>query len=172
MTFFGLEIIHIDICFSIESSFAMNYSRVNAEASGYYLELYRENNLKMNAVYRLMEDILSKGFECFYKLRPKFLHSNKLVILADFLPNMAALSLESWTFFHIKYGTVYVECKLSYPKKEYSCFVAKKNICRIKNHRLTTAEMNDHLFFCGNFPVIDLLKCCCLRNNPSLFHFS
>ena len=136
------------------------------------MDLTLDENLNLNASYRLMEDVLSQGFECFYHPCPKILDSNKLVVLADFLPNMSTLTLETWSFFHIKYGTVYVECKPNRKlEKEYICFISKSNICGVTNRYLKNSFMNDQLFFCGNFPVVHLFTKCSLRNIPTIYHF-
>lgn len=57
-------------------------------------------------------------------------------MFANFLPNMSSLSLDRWSFFHTKLGTVYFDCRPVRGNKEYVCVLSRLNKCSVRNFRL------------------------------------
>ena len=74
--------------------------------------------------YGLIDDIKDK-----YVLggnRGKILSSHKLVVFANFLPNMECFGVDRWSFFHTTLGQVFFHCEKA-SRGTYKCSIAREN---------------------------------------------
>lgn len=97
---------------------------IRDEQDGYIMDFTRtcENTYE---AYGLMEDIKNGCVESTkYSGCEKILKSRKIVIFSNSLPNMKALSMDRWSFFHTKLGEVFLSCATS-GSKAFKCSIVR-----------------------------------------------
>ena len=111
------------------------------KASGFVIDFARSQQTSVHSFFNLMHDIklgvsptLNKKKGC------NVFKQNKLVILANFLPNMSLLPLDRWSFYHTTLGMVGFNCVPANMSTKYSMFLSNKTMCSVTDESLTTHD--------------------------------
>lgn len=111
------------------------------KARGFVIDFARSQQTSVHSFFNLMHDIklgvsptLNKKKGC------NVFKQNKLIILANFLPNMSLLPLDRWSFYHTTLGMVGFNCVPANMSTKYSMFLSNKTMCSVTDESLTTHD--------------------------------
>ena len=135
---------YLPIHFLIQGSSQKAFPHLNSAAGGYVFD-FTEKGASANVVhksYGLIEGIKNKYV--FGENREKqVLSSHKVVVFANFLPNMKCFSMDRWSFFHTTLGQVFFHCEKA-SRGTYKCSISRKNKSSNVNPqmKLSTTDVN------------------------------
>ena len=131
---------------------------MDEHANGYVMDLSRCSQYYLQNMIGDMENIKTGVIPSTNsKNEDKYLKSTKLVVFANFLPNMSLLSLERWSFYHTVLGVVYFNCQPTIEGKTYTMTLSKENECCVNNTNLTAVDvLNDDIML---FDYVFLYLC-------------
>jgi len=97
---------------------------MDINANGYCIDLMRTTK-RNGDVFNLVEQVTNGQIMTTKFLgRKAFLSSKVVVFVANYMPNLAGLSLDRWCIFHTKLGEVQLKCE-QHGNNGYRCTIAK-----------------------------------------------
>lgn len=148
---------------------------INGNAEGYCVDLIRSNESNYSKTIQLImgvkEGIIRPNK---YTGRDVFLRSKKLIIFANFMPNLSLLPLDWWVMFHTRMGQVCLNCVPDY-ERGYSCTISRTMVTTASAHHfgarfsqpISDATLCDQLL--QSKTTLELVMSC--NNLEFFFHF-